>query len=91
VPLRVARIAEQVARPAQSAAASGNANAVTDAGVATLLASAACTGAAYNVRVNAKSLRDAPEALAAVQESIALAAGAQAVAAQVAQVVNAAL
>jgi glutamate formiminotransferase/formiminotetrahydrofolate cyclodeaminase len=91
VPLRVARIAEQVARLAQSAAASGNSNAITDAGVAALLASAACTGAAYNVRVNAKSLRDAPEAVAAVQESITLAASAQSVAAQVAQVVNAAL
>ena len=36
----------------------GNTNAVTDAGVAALLAHAACKGAAYNVRVNVQALDD---------------------------------
>jgi formiminotetrahydrofolate cyclodeaminase len=36
----------------------GNSNAVTDAGVAALLAHAAVTGAAYNVRVNVQALED---------------------------------
>jgi glutamate formiminotransferase/formiminotetrahydrofolate cyclodeaminase len=36
----------------------GNTNAVTDAGVAALLAEAACKGAAFNVRVNVHALED---------------------------------
>ena len=36
----------------------GNTNAVTDAGVAALLAEAACKGADYNVRVNVSALDD---------------------------------
>lgn len=91
IPLTVARIAARVARLALTAVENGNSNAITDAGVAALLASAACTGASYNVRVNARSLRDPSEGDAAVQESIALATETEAVAASVAHMVNVAL
>jgi glutamate formiminotransferase / formiminotetrahydrofolate cyclodeaminase len=58
VPLETARLCAQAAELAVSVAAKGNANAVTDAGVAAMLASAGCRGAAYNVRINVASLDD---------------------------------
>ncbi len=58
VPLETARLCAQAAALAASVAAKGNSNAVTDAGVAALLASAGCKGAAYNVRINVSSLDD---------------------------------
>ena len=58
VPLETARASVEVARLASLVAEKGNTNAVTDAGVAALLAHAACTGAAYNVRVNVQALDD---------------------------------
>jgi glutamate formiminotransferase / formiminotetrahydrofolate cyclodeaminase len=58
VPLETARASVEVARLAVLVAEKGNTNAVTDAGVAALLAHAACTGAAYNVRVNVQALDD---------------------------------
>ncbi|MDQ3673839.1 MAG: cyclodeaminase/cyclohydrolase family protein, partial [Gemmatimonadota bacterium] len=58
VPLETARCCVEVARLAALAAGKGNANAVTDAGVAALLAEAGCRGAAYNVRVNVLALED---------------------------------
>lgn len=91
IPLRVSRTAASVARLAQSVAQSGNSHAITDAGVAALLASAACTGASYNVRVNARSLRDPSEGEPAVRESISLATETEAVATVVAQLINSAL
>ncbi len=91
IPLSVARIAARVARLARTVAEKGNPHAITDAGVAALLASAACTGASYNVRVNARSLRDPSEADSSVQESTALATETTAVASLVAQIVDAAL
>jgi glutamate formiminotransferase/formiminotetrahydrofolate cyclodeaminase len=48
----------EVAQLAALLAEKGNANAVTDAGVASLLAVAAARGAAYNVRVNVQALED---------------------------------
>jgi glutamate formiminotransferase/formiminotetrahydrofolate cyclodeaminase len=58
VPLETARLCAQAAALATSVAAKGNSNAVTDAGVAALLASAGCRGAAFNVRINIASLDD---------------------------------
>jgi glutamate formiminotransferase/formiminotetrahydrofolate cyclodeaminase len=70
VPLETARAAAEVASLAETAAAKGNANAVSDAGVAALLAEAACRGAAYNVRINVASLSD-PDAGRALSEAAA--------------------
>lgn len=58
VPLETARACTQVAELAATCAAKGNTNAASDAGVAALLADAACRGAVYNVRINVSSLDD---------------------------------
>lgn len=58
VPLETARLCAEAASLAASVAGKGNSNAVTDAGVAALLAEAGCRGAVYNVRVNIISLAD---------------------------------
>jgi len=58
VPLETARAAVDVAELALLVAEKGNTNAVTDAGVAALLAAASARGAAYNVRVNVQALDD---------------------------------
>ncbi|HEV7593750.1 MAG TPA: glutamate formimidoyltransferase [Gemmatimonadaceae bacterium] len=58
VPLETAQLCVQVCALALVTAERGNSNAVTDAGVAALLAEAACKGAAYNVRVNVAALED---------------------------------
>ena len=58
VPLETARASAAVARLSVICAKKGNANAVSDAGVAALLAEAACKGAAYNVRINLASMTD---------------------------------
>lgn len=58
VPLETARLCSQAASLAADIARKGNSNAITDAGVAALLADAGCRGAAYNVRVNVSSLDD---------------------------------
>lgn len=70
VPLETARAAAEVASLAEIAASKGNSNAVSDAGVAALLAEAACRGAAYNVRINVAALSD-PEAGQALAEAAA--------------------
>jgi glutamate formiminotransferase/formiminotetrahydrofolate cyclodeaminase len=72
VPLETARACRDVARLAVTCAAKGNTNAVTDAGVAALLAEAGCRGAAYNVHINVSSMTDrvAGEALAAEVDSV---------------------
>jgi glutamate formiminotransferase/formiminotetrahydrofolate cyclodeaminase len=58
VPLETARACVAVAKLAAICAQKGNTNAVSDAGVAALLAEAACKGAAYNVRINVSSMKD---------------------------------
>jgi glutamate formiminotransferase / formiminotetrahydrofolate cyclodeaminase len=58
VPLETARVCAQVTELAFAVAARGNTNAVSDAGVAAVLADAACRGAAYNVRINVAALPD---------------------------------
>ena len=75
VPLETARACVTVAQLAATCAQKGNTNAVSDAGVAALLAEAACKGAAYNVRINVSSMNDphagrklADEAAALVHE-----------------------
>ena len=56
VPLETARACAAVATLAAAAADRGNVNAASDAGVAALLAEAACRGAVYNVRINVSSM-----------------------------------
>ena len=58
VPLDTARACARVAELAATVAVKGNSNAVSDAGVAALLAEAACRGAAYNVRINVAAMDD---------------------------------
>ena len=58
VPLETARACALVAGLAAAAAERGNVNAASDAGVAALLAEAACRGAVYNVRINVSSMTD---------------------------------
>lgn len=66
VPLETAECCASVAALAETCAALGNRNAVSDAGVAALLAVAATKGAAYNVRINARDLTDRARADALV-------------------------
>jgi formiminotetrahydrofolate cyclodeaminase len=58
VPLETARACAEVAELAAVVAEKGNTNAVSDGGVAALLAEAACKGAVYNVRINVTSMSD---------------------------------
>ncbi|HJR42582.1 MAG TPA: cyclodeaminase/cyclohydrolase family protein, partial [Gemmatimonadaceae bacterium] len=58
VPLETARACAEVADLALIAAQRGNTNAISDAGVAALLAEAACRGAAYNVMINVSAMTD---------------------------------
>ena len=56
VPLDTAKIALELLKTLPELASKGNSNAVTDVGVASLLASAACKGALFNVEINIGSL-----------------------------------
>ncbi len=58
VPLETARWCAEVATLAATCAEKGNTNAASDAGVAALLAEAACRGATYNVRINVSAMPD---------------------------------
>ena len=58
VPIETARACAAVAALASTAADLGNTNAASDAGVAALLAEAACRGAVYNVKINVSSMTD---------------------------------
>ena len=69
VPLETARASVEVAKVAVLVAEKGNTNAVTDAGVAALLAEAACKGADYNVRVNVSALDDPAKGARLASES----------------------
>jgi len=74
VPLETARAATAVTRLAATVAVSGNRNAVSDAGVAALLAEAACRGAAYNVRINLVGFDPGTDGKALGEEAAALVA-----------------
>ena len=69
VPLETARACARVAELAATCAVKGNSNAVSDAGVAALLAEAACRGAVYNVRINVSSLEDRSRGAGLVEEA----------------------
>jgi glutamate formiminotransferase/formiminotetrahydrofolate cyclodeaminase len=58
VPLTVMKKSLEVLSLAETVAAKGNENSITDAGVAALMASAAVEGAGYNVRINLTSIDD---------------------------------
>jgi formiminotetrahydrofolate cyclodeaminase len=68
VPLETARACARVAELAVTVAEKGNTNAASDAGVAVLLAEAACKGASYNVRINVASLDDKSSGAAMLDE-----------------------
>lgn len=91
VPLETARLCAQAAGLAATVAAKGNTNAVTDAGVAALLAEAGCKGAAYNVRINVASLSDKSAGAHLDREARALVADASAAAAEACGAVETAL
>jgi glutamate formiminotransferase/formiminotetrahydrofolate cyclodeaminase len=69
VPLETARACADVAELAATCANKGNTNAVSDAGVAALLADAACRGAVYNIRINIASLDDKSRGAGLVEEA----------------------
>jgi glutamate formiminotransferase/formiminotetrahydrofolate cyclodeaminase len=69
VPLETARACAAVAELAARAATHGNTNAASDAGVAALLAEAACRGAVYNVRINVSSMTDKASGVALADEA----------------------
>lgn len=91
VPLETARASVEVARLASLVAEKGNTNAVTDAGVAALLAHAACKGAAYNVRVNVQALDDKSKGESLAREAQKLVKEASDLVAKVSEAVERAL
>jgi glutamate formiminotransferase / formiminotetrahydrofolate cyclodeaminase len=91
VPLETARASVEVARLAALVAEKGNTNAVTDAGVAALLAHAACKGAAYNVRVNVQALDDKSKGESLAREAQKLVKEASELVAKVSEIVERAL
>lgn len=68
VPLETARACVKVLDLAVAVAERGNTNAVSDAGVAALMAEAACRGAVYNVRINVSSLGDKSKGARLIEE-----------------------
>ncbi|MGQ0537792.1 MAG: glutamate formimidoyltransferase [Gemmatimonadaceae bacterium] len=90
VPLETARACVDVAELALVVAERGNRNAVSDAGVAALLAQAACTGAAYNVAINVAALTDRSAGQGLVDEAGALVERVSAATSRVASIVAAA-
>lgn len=92
VPLDVAEQCEVIARLTLIVAKRGNQNALTDAGVAAALLSAAATAASYNVRVNVAALDDpASDATEMVRRAVHAVASADRIAREVAALVDAAL
>jgi len=88
VPLRTLAAARDVARLCARAAAAGNVNARSDAGVGALLAGAAARGALYNVLINVRGLPDPPAGLGLAAQARTIAAEAAALAAEAGQTVE---
>ncbi|HUQ48481.1 MAG TPA: glutamate formimidoyltransferase [Gemmatimonadaceae bacterium] len=91
VPLETARVCAKVAQLALAVAAKGNSNAVTDAGVAALLAEAGCKGAAYNVRINVAALSDKSMGHDLESEALSMVASASAAATETCAIVEQAI
>jgi glutamate formiminotransferase/formiminotetrahydrofolate cyclodeaminase len=91
VPLETARACARVAELAAVVATRGNSNAVSDAGVAALLAEAACRGAAYNVRINVAALEDKSRGSSLAAEATELVARTASAAASATAAVEAAI
>lgn len=91
VPLETARACSKVAELAAAVATKGNTNAVSDAGVAALLAEAACRGAAYNVRINVAALDDKSKGASLASEAAELVKRTATFAAQATAAVEAAI
>ena len=72
VPLEVARRAVEVLELALQVVAHGNLNAISDGATAAAQARAALTGAGYNVRINAVSLKDQDAANTLLEELAAM-------------------
>ena len=87
-PLETARACANVADLALVVAKLGNQNALSDAGVAALLAEAACKGAAFNVQVNIAALEDREQGSALVREVMQLVERSSAVARQVTSLIE---
>ncbi|MBI5586654.1 MAG: cyclodeaminase/cyclohydrolase family protein [Deltaproteobacteria bacterium] len=69
VPLETLKALSRLPELARQALELGNPNCLTDAGVAVQLVRAAAFGAAYNVRINARELKDQAEALKLLAET----------------------
>ncbi len=91
VPLETARRCADAGALAVTVASRGNSNAITDAGVAAMLASAGCRGAAFNVRINVASLTDRSLGAHLEREAIDLAATAEKYSAEACALVERAL
>ena len=91
VPLDTARACAKVAALAATVGTQGNSNAVSDAGVAALLAEAACRGAAYNVRINVAALEDKSRGAPLVAEAMELVRQTSALAEKAIEAVEAAI
>jgi len=71
VPLQVMEFSLQALALAREVAFRGNKNCLSDAGVAGLMAAAACKGAAYNVLINLPGLRGEEDLVASARERMA--------------------
>ncbi len=88
VPLTVMKTSAEVLHLAKTVAAKGNENSITDAGVAGLMAMAAVTGAGYNVRINLTGINDGPFVEKMKKEAATITAEAEALAAEIRQLVE---
>ena len=88
VPLETARWCSEVATLAAICAEKGNTNAASDAGVAALLAEAACRGAAYNVRINVSAMPEKAAGSKLAEEAARLVASCSAAVARATEAVE---